>query len=171
GEPAGAPVRSDGARGGPRDPPGQRGAPLLAAGGLHAHGHARTLCDVRGSGGPLPPRPARFRRGRSESWVRRVARRPRARSPVEPPDRRHVRRPGGAFRGAPPRVLPRTALGRACRLADGGVPERTNGTASKAVRASRPSQVRILSPPHLPASSLSRNVGLRAFGRKSVVRL
>jgi lysophospholipase L1-like esterase len=60
-------------------------------------------------------------------------------------------RHGFEFLGVHRWMMPRNGRARVARLGDGGVPERTNGTASKAVRGlNRPSQVRILSPPQAP---------------------
>src|SRR5688500_7205345 len=72
-------------------------------------------------------------------------------------------------------MMPRNGEPRVARLADGGVPERTNGTASKAVRGLiHPSQVRILSPPQgsrprcasVQRQAQARNEGVRGGGHR-----
>src|SRR5438067_13679384 len=65
----------------------------------------------------------------------------------------------------PRSILPLTPQPTFDRLLGGGVPERTNGTASKAVRGlNRPSQVRILSPPQLASASSLGNRNLHMSG-------
>ena len=115
--------------------------------------------------------PSRSRRTRAAGGPARAGGTRRARRP-RPSTARSARAPCGTGRGTagavpsasrppvPPLVegiLPRPAVCRhpragahraVARLGDGGVPERTNGTASKAVRGlNRPSRVQITPPP------------------------
>ena len=123
--------------------------------------------DVRGGHRARPGRPGGGRRGRPQGRVRRIAREPAAGRPSEPSRRAHDR---GAGRGVR-RAARRRSSGRgddagwagfapAARLLPGGVPERTNGTASKAVRGLKnPSRVQITPPPRKIVGTLTNATG------------